>query len=239
MLALLRRYLKWIFYRYWNAQDTSYSNNYFQFEYHIIWIYQIRLFNAYKTCRHCGRHLIYHYYTLTLTQVTTTLSGIFSSFIYLYIYVNFKCLLSLGTLIVLVFRTLQWRHNGRDSVSNHQPHDCFLNRLFRHRSKKTSKLRVTGLYAGNSPDAGEFHAQMASNAENVSIWWRHHDYSIFTPAIPNTSRIAETSCFPTTIITCKQLDTHAWVLFKIDVLVLKHQETKIHSADSTFSVGLV
>ena len=29
--------------------------------------------------------------------------------------------------------TLQWRHNGRDSVLNHQPHDGFLNRLFRHR----------------------------------------------------------------------------------------------------------
>ena len=25
---------------------------------------------------------------------------------------------------------LQWRHNGRDSVSNHQPHHCLLNRLF-------------------------------------------------------------------------------------------------------------
>ena len=48
---------------------------------------------------------------------------------------------------------LQWRHNGRDSVSNHQPHDCFLNRLFWHRSKKTSKPRVTGLCAGNSPEA--------------------------------------------------------------------------------------
>ena len=27
---------------------------------------------------------------------------------------------------------------------------------------------------GNSPGTGEFPAQMASNAENVSIWWRHH-----------------------------------------------------------------
>ena len=70
--------------------------------------------------------------------------------------------------------SLQWRHNRRDSVSNHQPHDCFRNRLFRHRSKKTSKLRVTVLSVGNSPEAGEFPAQMASNAENVSIWWRHH-----------------------------------------------------------------
>ena len=40
--------------------------------------------------------------------------------------------------------------------------------------KKTPKLRVTGLCAGNSPGTGEFPAQMASNAENVSIWWRHH-----------------------------------------------------------------
>ena len=42
---------------------------------------------------------------------------------------------------------------------------------------KTSKLRVTGLCAGNSPETGEFPAQMASNAENVSIWWRHHVYT--------------------------------------------------------------
>ena len=77
--------------------------------------------------------------------------------------------------------TLQWRHNGRGSVSNHQPHDCFLNRLFRRRSKKTPKLRVTGLCVGNSPEAGELPAQMASNAENVSIWWRHHDLNRWRP----------------------------------------------------------
>ena len=67
------------------------------------------------------------------------------------------------------FNSLQWRHNGRDSVSNHQPHDCLLNRLFRRRSKKTSKRRVTGLCAWNSPGTGEFPAQMASHAENVPI----------------------------------------------------------------------
>ena len=37
------------------------------------------------------------------------------------------------------------------------------------------KLRVTGLCAGNSPVTGEFSTQMASNAESISIWWRHHD----------------------------------------------------------------
>ena len=44
------------------------------------------------------------------------------------------------------------------------------------RSKKTSKRRVTGLCAGNSPVTGEFPAQRASNAEKVSIWWRHHPF---------------------------------------------------------------
>ena len=47
--------------------------------------------------------------------------------------------------------SLRWRHNDHYSVSNHQPHGCLLNRLFRRRWKKTSKLRVTGLCEGNSP----------------------------------------------------------------------------------------
>ena len=76
--------------------------------------------------------------------------------------------------------SLRWRHNGRESVSNLQPHDCLLKRLFRRRSKEKPKLRITGLCVGNSPGTGEFPAQMASNAENVSISWRHH--VIATPA---------------------------------------------------------
>ena len=71
---------------------------------------------------------------------------------------------------VLLGFSLRWRHNARDGVSNHQPHDCLLNVSFRHRSNKTSKLRVTGLCVGNSPGT----AQRASYAENVSISWRHH-----------------------------------------------------------------
>ena len=77
--------------------------------------------------------------------------------------------------IAIFILTLRWRHNRCDGVSKHQPHDCLLNRLFRCRSKKASELRVTGLCEGNSPVTGEFPAQMASNAENVSIWWRHHE----------------------------------------------------------------
>ena len=70
-----------------------------------------------------------------------------------------------GSTLFYFFRTIMlqlktatswWRHNGRDGVSNHQPHDCLINRLFRRRSKNTSKFRFTGLCAGNSPRTGEF-----------------------------------------------------------------------------------
>ena len=57
------------------------------------------------------------------------------------------------------------------------PNDCLLNHLFRRSSKKTSMFRVTGLCAGNSPVTREFPAQRTSNAENISIWWRHHGLS--------------------------------------------------------------
>ena len=70
---------------------------------------------------------------------------------------------------------LQWRHNERHGVSNHQHFDCLFSRLFRRTSKKTSNRRVSGLCRGDSPVTGEFPAQRASDVENVSIWWRHHD----------------------------------------------------------------
>ena len=73
---------------------------------------------------------------------------------------------------------LWWHHNEGDGISNHQPHNCLLNRFFRHRSKKTSKLHITGLCVGNSVVTSEFPTQMASNAENASIWWRHHEDTI-------------------------------------------------------------
>ena len=40
--------------------------------------------------------------------------------------------------------------------------------------KEPAEFRVTGLSDGNSLVTDEFPAQRASNAENVSIWWRHH-----------------------------------------------------------------
>ena len=77
--------------------------------------------------------------------------------------------------------SLQWRHNEDHGISNHQLHDCLLNRVFRRRSKNESKLRVTGFRAGNSP--AKYPAQRASNAANVSIWWRHH--GCFTNTVVN------------------------------------------------------
>ena len=35
-----------------------------------------------------------------------------------------------------------WRHNEHDGVSNHQLHDCLLDRLFKRRSKKTSSAGI-------------------------------------------------------------------------------------------------
>ena len=69
---------------------------------------------------------------------------------------------------------LQWHYSDiiMDTIASQI---TSLNRLFRRKSKKTSKLRVTGLCVGNSLVIDEFPAQVASNAENVSIWWRHHE----------------------------------------------------------------
>ena len=72
-----------------------------------------------------------------------------------------------------------WHHNEFDGVSNHWCIHCLLNHLFWCRSKKTSKLRVTGLCGGNSQVTIEFPIPKPSNAENVSICWHHHDIHIY------------------------------------------------------------
>ena len=55
--------------------------------------------------------------------------------------------------------TLQWRQNEHGGVSNHWRVHCLLNCWFRRRSKKASKLCVTGLCTGNSPVTGKFPTQ--------------------------------------------------------------------------------
>ena len=100
---------------------------------------------------------------------------------------KFKSLLSadfLRSVMCWDICTLRWRHNERDGVLNRRRFNCLLNRLFRPKSKKASKLRVTGLCEGNSPVTGEFPAQRASNAEFVSIWWRHHEAECWSSSHP-------------------------------------------------------
>ena len=58
----------------------------------------------------------------------------------------FKCWRPIYRLVQCA--SLRWRHNDHVGVSYHQPHHCLLSRLFGRRSKKTSKLRVTGFCAG-------------------------------------------------------------------------------------------
>ena len=88
------------------------------------------------------------------------------------------CRRPLHRLVPWFDNALQWRHNEHDGVSNHQPHDCLLNRLFKAQIKENIKFPrhwpLCGLCAGHSPVTGEFPAQRTSNAENISIWWRHH-----------------------------------------------------------------
>ena len=72
---------------------------------------------------------------------------------------------------------LQWRHE-RDGISNNRCLDYLLNRWFRRRSKKTSKLRVIGHCEGNPSVTDGFPSQRASYVENVSIWWRRHAHPV-------------------------------------------------------------
>ena len=100
---------------------------------------------------------------------------------------------------------LQWRHNERDGVSKHRRLHCLLNCWFRRRSKKTAKLRVIGLCAGNSPVTGEFLAQKASNAENVSIWWRY--YGVMVDTFPTNS-----PCSIPFMVHCSYIKWASWLL---------------------------
>ena len=110
---------------------------------------------------------------LHMSAIAYRRPGIFFQFYILMSMITWSWLGNIKVVDVLLI--LRWRHNSCDSVSNHQPRDCLLSHLITRRSKKTSKLRVTGLCVGNAPGTGEFPAQMASNAEIVSIWWRHHE----------------------------------------------------------------
>ena len=84
---------------------------------------------------------------------------------------DLKCLLSIFV-IIASFESITRDHDGRHCVSNHVCSGT--QRLFRRRSKKISRLLVTGFCEGNPPVTDGFPAQRASNAVNVYIWWCHN-----------------------------------------------------------------
>ena len=71
--------------------------------------------------------------------------------------------------------TLQWRHNEDDGVSNHQPHDCLLNGLFKAQIKENIKAPRHWPFCRKFTGNRWITRTMANNAENVSIEWRHHE----------------------------------------------------------------
>ena len=76
--------------------------------------------------------------------------------------------------------SLQWRHNRRDGVSNHQPNYCLLNCLFGRRWKKhrSSALLafVRGIYRwpANSPHKGLVTRKMFPFDDVIMIIFRMH-----------------------------------------------------------------
>ena len=73
-------------------------------------------------------------------------------------------------------QTLQWRNNERDGASNHRPHACLLNRLFRRRWKKhqssASLAFVWGIHCWpvNSTHKGPVTRKMFSFDDVIMIW---------------------------------------------------------------------
>ena len=72
---------------------------------------------------------------------------------------------------------LQWRHNGRDGVSNHQPHDCLLNRLFTNQRKHQSSaslafVRWIHQWRVNSPHKWPVTRKMFPFDDVIIHYWR-------------------------------------------------------------------
>ena len=74
----------------------------------------------------------------------------------------------------IMLRCMKVLWKGKYGVSNHRRLECLLNRFFRRRTKKSSKLRITGLCEGNPPVTDGCPSQRASITKNVSICWGHH-----------------------------------------------------------------
>ena len=81
---------------------------------------------------------------------------------------------------------LQWRYNGHDDVSNQHCLDCslFTQTFVQAQIKENTKAMRHRTLWGEFTGSGEFPSQMDSNAENFSIWWRHHANLVLTMECP-------------------------------------------------------
>ena len=95
---------------------------------------------------------------------------------YICIYMDLKLPYYLADVSV-AYVALRWRHNGRDWHLKSPASRLFTQPFIQTQIKENIKALCHWLCAGNSSGTGEFPARMASNAENVSIWWRHHGIS--------------------------------------------------------------
>ena len=121
---------------------------------------------------------------------------------------------------------------------------CLRRRLFRSRSKKASKLHVTGLYEGNSPVTGEFTIQRASNAENISFWWRHHAKGLYEISCRNWAEVTAillqnylTNWNITHIEHCSQANHYAPVYFQ--TRLNKAYDTLVHDITNNLEITVL
>ena len=109
--------------------------------------------------------------------------------------------------------TLQWRNNGHDGVSNHQPSDCLFNR-YSGTDERNIKAPCHWPSCGEVTGTGEFPEQGTSYAENVSVWWRHHDLGIELYLVLmihleffKTQLMKMCPCFWLILLRCRQVRT--------------------------------
>ena len=104
--------------------------------------------------------------------------------------------------------SLHWCHNDYNGISNDHRLNYLLNCLFRHRSKKTSKLCITGLCERNPLVISGFPPQRASNVENVSIWWLYHVKSVYLEYQQHITLIHNYHIHDTTCRICPQIGVY-------------------------------
>ena len=126
---------------------------------------------------------------------------------------------------------------------------CLLNRLFRHRSKKTSKLRVTGLFVGKSPVKGEFpHKGRVTRKmfpfDDVTVFWlysawkeshrmTHKNYLIQFKNSSHISSIYENPCYVEAKFMEGKSNTQQLITYNMRVILICDFHHKCYTA--TFS----